>query len=70
MSDHTIRPNPEHSPREHIIERIFEVLRDNDHGDDRQTAVGLLGWIEARLLGKDDDGSTKYVNPDHPVEFL
>lgn len=70
MTQNSKTPNPTHSPREHVLEHIYEVLRDDDRSDPNGTAMELLDWIEARLLGKDRDGSAKYANPDHPVEFL
>jgi hypothetical protein len=68
----TTTVNPDHSPREHVIEHIFERLRDADRNRDLyQEAIDLLEWIEQRTLGRDDeDGDLKFVNPDHPVEFL
>lgn len=59
MTTITTKPNPQHSPREHVLEHIFEVIRDTDHGDDYQAAIELLDWIEERNLGKDVDGSSK-----------
>jgi hypothetical protein len=72
MSKNSTTLNPAHSPREHVIEHIYERLRDADRtGDLYQDAIDLLGWIEERALGRDDsDGRLKFVNRDHPVEFL
>lgn len=36
------------SPRGHVLEHIFEVIRDTDHGTDSQTAMELLEGIEER----------------------